>query len=32
MIEDSAIKKTWRLSVDHRRQFNKEDMEAAGGR
>ena len=31
MIEDSAIKKTWRLSVDHRRQCNKEDIEAVGG-
>ena len=31
MIEDSAIKKAWRLPVDDRRQCNKEGVEAAGG-
>ena len=31
MIEDSAMKKTWRPPVDDRRKCNKEDMEAAGG-
>ena len=31
MVEDSVIKKPWRLPVDGRRQCYKEGMEAAGG-
>ena len=31
MVEDSIIKKAWRLSVDGRRQCYKEGMEDAGG-
>ena len=31
MIEDSAIKKAWRLPVDSIRQCNKEGLVAAGG-
>ena len=31
MIEDSAIKKAWRLMVGDRRQFDKEGLEVDGG-
>ena len=31
MVEDSAIKKAWRLPVVGRRQCNKEGAETAGG-
>ena len=31
MVEDSVIKKAWRLSVDGRRQYYKEGVEAEGG-
>ena len=31
MVEDSAIKKAWRLPVNGRKQCDKEAVEGAGG-